>query len=371
MTRINQRLLRQGERVRVLVVDDSVVIRRLVTRALEQDQVLEVVGTASSGKVGLMRIPLLNPDVITLDIEMPDMDGLSMLRQIRRDFPLIRVIMLSTLTERGAAVTFEALSSGADDYVTKASNETSLATSVSRLQTEMVPKIKQFFRLPDENSSMSQLNHESSPVSSLSLKPTPNLSELKLPPKVIVIGVSTGGPAALGEILPKLPAAFPLPILIVQHMSPLFTRLLADRLNSTCQMRVAEAINGTLIEPGRILVAPGNFHMNVIMAADGPRVNLDQSPVQNFCRPSVDPLFTSCAEVFGGAVLAVILTGMGHDGLRGTEVLRARGANVLAQDEASSVVWGMPGAVVNAGLADKVLPLNDVVPEIMRITEGI
>ena len=179
---------------------------------------------------------------------------------------------------------------------------------------------------------------------------------------MVVIGVSTGGPAALGAILPELPAGFPLPVLVVQHMPPLFTRLLAERLHSTCQLPVAEASQGDRWKPGKILIAPGDFHLKVAADGGAVRVCLDQSPPQNSCRPPVDALFASIGEVYGGAAIAVILTGMGQDGLRGAEILKARGASVLAQDEASSVVWGMPGAVVNAGLADRVLPLDQVVP---------
>ncbi|MGA2832773.1 MAG: chemotaxis response regulator protein-glutamate methylesterase [Terracidiphilus sp.] len=364
MLMMNQRFLKPGERIRVMIVDDSVVIRRLVTHALEQDPIIEVVGTASNGDIGLQRIPQFNPDVITLDIEMPDMDGMEMLRRIRRDYPQMRVIMFSTLTDRGAAITLEALALGADDYVAKISNEGSLDRSMARLREEMIPKIKQFFYLPHEISAAAK--HP--PLTNSARLSTPISQGKKPRPKVVVIGVSTGGPTALGAIMPMLPAGFPLPILIVQHMPPLFTRLLAERLNSTCQLPVEEATHDGMVEPGKILIAPGDFHMKLASNQNCIRVSLDQSPRQNSCRPAVDALFTSAGDVYGGAALAVILTGMGQDGLRGVETLRAQGASILAQDEASSVVWGMPGAVVNAGLADRVLPLEEVVPEILRLT---
>jgi two-component system chemotaxis response regulator CheB len=184
----------------------------------------------------------------------------------------------------------------------------------------------------------------------------------------VVIGVSTGGPNALSAILPIFPATFPLPILVVQHMPALFTRLLAERLQSICQLPVAEATQGEPVVAGRILIAPGGFHLKLASSGGKVCVNLDQSPPLNSCRPAVDALFASTGEVYGGAVIAVILTGMGQDGLRGTEILRAHGATVLAQDEASSVVWGMPGAVVGAGLADRVLPLDHILPDILRMT---
>jgi len=360
---VNRRVLKQGERIRVMVVDDSVVIRRLVTQALEQDPMIEVVGSASNGAIGLRRIPEYQPDVITLDIEMPDMNGIEMLRRIRKDAPHLRVIMFSTLTERGGAVTLEALALGADDYVTKVSNEGSLDRSLSRLKEEMIPRIKQFFNLP-----VTAPRPETTPVrvrmpSGRAMAAT----TIRQRPKVLVIGVSTGGPAALGAILPSMPKDFPLPILVVQHMPPLFTRLLAERLDATCKLKVKEAAEGEAVEAGTILIAPGDYHMKVASTGNGMKICLDQSPRQNSCRPAVDALFASAAEIYGGAVVAVILTGMGQDGLLGVEALRTKGASILAQDEASSVVWGMPGAVVNAGLADRVLSLHAIVPEILSI----
>lgn len=358
---MNQRTLQPGERIRVLIVDDSAVIRRLVTTALEQDPTLEVVGVAANGALGLQRIPQLAPDVVTLDIEMPDMDGLEMLRCIRRDHPHLRVIMFSTLTERGAAITLEALTLGADDYVAKVSNEGSLDQSMFRLRAEMVPKIKQFFRTPTTSVT----------ATAVPATVTPSLHTWRAiasRPQVVVIGISTGGPAALGEVLPHIAADFPLPILIVQHMPPLFTRFLADRLNDSCPLHVQEASQGSRVEPGVILLAPGDFHMKLIAGPGGITVGLDQSMQQNFCRPAADVLFRSAAEIFGAAVLAVVMTGMGQDGLRGVEMLKARGAGVIVQDEATSVVWGMPGAVANAGLADRVLPLEKIAPEILRLS---
>jgi two-component system chemotaxis response regulator CheB len=360
MAAVNKRLLQPGERIRVLVVDDSVVIRRLVTHALEQDPLLEVVGAASNGAIALQRIPQFNPDVLTLDIEMPEMDGLETLRRVRREYPQLRVIMFSTLTERGAAVTLEALTLGADDYVAKASNEGSLDRSMVRLREELVPKIKQFFHLPEQSRGAAHPEPAHLPSTPQAVRGT------QVRAKVVVIGVSTGGPTALGAILPDLPAGFPLPVLVVQHMPPLFTRLLAERLHSCCRLPVREASQDERVDAGTVLIAPGDFHLKVVSNGGGVRVCLDQSPPQNSCRPAVDALFASIGEVYGGAAVAVILTGMGQDGLRGAQILKAQGAIVLAQDEASSVVWGMPGAVVNAGLADRVLPLRHVVPEILR-----
>lgn len=365
MPAVNKRILQPGERIRVLVVDDSVVIRRLVTHALEEDPEIGVVGTAANGSIALQRIPQYNPDVLTLDIEMPEMDGLETLRHLRRDYPQLRVIMFSTLTERGAAITLESLTLGASDYVTKASNEGSLDRSMARLREDLVPKIKQFFILPGR-SSAARPEMARGQVAPLHWRSNAVLQTAKAQPRVVVIGVSTGGPTALGAILPQLPAAFPLPILVVQHMPPLFTRFLAERLCASCRLAVKEASQGDPVAAGTILIAPGDFHMKVTGNGGEGRICLDQSPPQNSCRPAVDALFSSIGLAYGGAVIAVILTGMGQDGLRGAEILKTQGASILAQDEASSVVWGMPGAVVNAGLADCVLPLDQVVPEILR-----
>jgi len=370
MARANQKLLLTGQKIRILVVDDSVVIRRLITQALEQVKDVEVVGVASNGKIALERIEQWHPDVVTLDIEMPEMNGLETLQRMRRLYPEVRVIMFSTLTARGAAVTIEALTLGADDYVTKVSNEGSLDRSMARLREELVPKVRQFFRRPGEGAPAQKRAAETRVVETRvkggwesSIVPPTAKAQLR----VLAIGVSTGGPAALAAILPAIPASFPLPVLIVQHMPPMFTRLLAERLNSICQMPVAEASLGEAVEAGKILVGPGDFHLKVVGDRGAVRVSLDQAAPMNSCRPAVDALFESVAAVYGGEAVAVVLTGMGQDGLKGAQVLRAQGATILAQDEATSVVWGMPGAVTKAGAADRVLPLDRVVPEILEI----
>ena len=353
-----QRGLAAGSRIRVLVVDDSVVIRRLVTHALEEDPLIEVVGVAANGVAALARIPQVTPDVVTLDIEMPEMDGLQALPRIRNLYPNVRVIMFSTLTDRGAAATFQALALGADDYVTKVANVGSLDNSIQRLRGELIPKIKQFFRMGTPPAAHRTVAQATAPIS--------NQPRSMTMPKGVVIGVSTGGPAALGTIMPAFERDFPLPILIVQHMPPLFTRLLAERLHATSKLTVNEATEGAYVEAGKVLIAPGDFHMRLQRAGQKVTTVLDQSPPENSCRPAVDVLFQSAAEIWGASTLAVILTGMGQDGLRGTQNLRSAGAYVIAQDEASSVVWGMPGAVVNARLCDTVVPLNRIVPEILR-----
>lgn len=361
-----QRVIEPGQRIRVLIVDDSVVIRQLVTHALEPDSALEVVGVAANGSIALAKIAQLNPDAVTLDIEMPEMNGLETLRRIRQEHTHLRVIMFSTLTDRGASATLEALALGADDYVAKASNEGSLDRSLARLREELIPKIKQFFAVQAASVPVPV------PVRELPQTAAAPLAAPRLvtAPSIVTIGVSTGGPAALGRIIPQFPADFPVPILIVQHMPPLFTKLLADRLNDSTPLRVREAVDGALVTPGDIWIAPGDFHMTAILRGTEIRLRLDQGPPENSCRPAVDVLFASLAAAFGARVVAAVLTGMGRDGQRGAAQLKARGSSVIAQDEASSVVWGMPGSVVQEGLADAVVPLDEIPREIIRRVTG-
>lgn len=355
-----------GERIRVMIVDDSVVIRQLVRHALEQDPGIEVVGSAPNGRLALNKIPLLNPDVITLDIEMPEMDGLAMLGALRPDYPDIRVVMFSTLTERGALATLEALSLGADDYVTKASNAGSLDVSLANLREQLLPKIHQFFNpkeAPPQTGPKLVAPRSASTATGRNSERGVSASQAR---EVVVIGISTGGPAALAEVLPRFPSDFDRPILIVQHMPPLFTRLLAQRLNQQTPLEVREAANGDPVLPGQIYIAPGDHHMRLVRTGRGIRVALDQGPPENSCRPAADVLFRSAWETYGGAVVAAVLTGMGQDGMRGAEQLRSAGAHVIVQDEATSVVWGMPGAVAGRGLADDIVPLNEIASCICR-----
>jgi two-component system chemotaxis response regulator CheB len=346
-------------KIRVLVVDDSLVIRHLVKVALEESPEIEVVGAEANGQAALERIPVLKPDVITLDIEMPVMDGLETLRRIRKEYPRLRTIMFSTLTTRGGASTLEALSLGADDYVTKAANAGSLDRSMTSLRSELIPKIKQFFCLAP------------APVRLAVAPPlTTNLIARRGKFQVLAIGVSTGGPQALGEIIPQLPKDLPVGVMIVQHMPPTFTKLLADRLNSNSPLEILEAEEGMEIVPGRIVIAKGDHHMRACRRGNAVVAALDQGPQENSCRPAVDVLFRSLAEVYHGNVLSVVLTGMGHDGLRGTRDLKTAGALSIVQDRATSVVWGMPGAIADAGLADAVLPLNQIVAEVVRLVRA-
>ncbi len=339
--------------VRVLIVDDSVVVRKLLSEALASSREVNVAGTASSGALALAKIPQLNPDVITLDIEMPGLNGIQTLVEIRKLYPKLPVIMFSTLTERGAAITLEALSLGASDYATKPSNSQSLAEAMGEVRQELVAKI------------ICLANRVSYTVPT----PAPPSQGRKLGAQridILAIGTSTGGPNALGEVIPQLPEDFPVPVVVVQHMPPLFTRLLAERLNSRSPLSVREGEAGETLEPGQVWIARGDYHMTV--AREGTRValNLNQAPPENSCRPAVDVLFRSVARIYGPNALALVMTGMGSDGTRGAMHVREAGGGILVQDEASSVVWGMPGAVVAAGLADKICPLQEISHEIVR-----
>lgn len=349
-------------KIRVLIVDDSTVVRRILSDVLAGDPCIEVAGTAANGKLAIAKLPQLNPDVVTLDMEMPDMDGLATLRELRKTHPRLPVIMFSTLTERGAVATLDALALGANDYVTKPANVGSVVAGMQAVRDSLVPKIKGLcpWFAPSQA--------PAAPAARPRVSAPPSEKRNQRPIEIVVIGSSTGGPNALGEVLPRLPADFPVPIIVVQHMPPVFTRHLATRLDQTCALQVQEAFAGAVVKPGQLWIAPGDFHV-VLSKSKGPASNLTiglhQGPPENSCRPAVDVLFRSAVEVFGGGTLGIVLTGMGCDGLRGCEVIRGAGGRVVAQDEQSSVVWGMPGVVANAGLADSIRPLSQIASQIM------
>jgi two-component system chemotaxis response regulator CheB len=347
-------------KIRVLIVDDAVVFRRLVAEELNKDPAMEVVGTAANGRIALARMTQVNPDVVILDIEMPELDGLATLKELRKTHPRLPVIMFSALTERGAEATLDALAFGATDYFTKPTNTGGLDSSLKVIRDQLIPEIKALCGKAGGSATGAVQEAIPNPPSRLAPRPAPG------PVRVVAIGASTGGPNALAEVFRRLPAVFPVPLVIVQHMPPMFTRLLAERLSAEFPIRVQEGGSGSLLQPGTAWIAPGGHHM--IVARDGlqVRMHLHQQPPENSCRPAVDVLFRSVAQTFGPNTLAVVLTGMGQDGLRGCEAVREAGGQVLAQDEATSVVWGMPGYVARAGLADRVLPLSLIGDEIVR-----
>ncbi len=342
-------------KARILVVDDSVVVRRTVSDELARDPALEVVGTAANGKIALAKIPQVNPDIVILDVEMPEMDGLETLRHLRKNYPKLPVIMFSSLTERGAMVTLEALALGASDYFAKPSNSLGLHASLQVIREELVPCIKALCKVRPAVSTPPGLATRTGAKSKIN---------------VVAIATSTGGPNALTELFRTIPASFPVPFLIVQHMPPMFTKLLAERMSVQCPIRFHEAVPGEGIKPGQAWIAPGNYHMTVSRVGASVHVQTNQNELENSCRPAADVLFRSVAEVFGPATLGVVLTGMGRDGLRGCEAISAAGGQVIVQDEASSVVWGMPGFVARAGLADSILPLSQIAEEINRRVTG-
>ncbi len=352
-------------KIRVLVVDDAVVVRKIVTDVLAADPEIEVVGTAANGRLALSKIAQLNPDLVTLDIEMPELDGLQTLVELRKTHRRLPVIMFSTLTERAASATLDALARGASDYVTKPSNVGSVGLAQERIREELIPKIK---ALCGVKAPAAPAKAAAPAVKPAATPARPALfTRPALPTRVdiLAIGVSTGGPNALAAVIPALPAEYPIPVVIVQHMPPVFTRFLAERLNASSPLTVKEGEEGAVVEPGTVWLAPGNYHMALRKDGDKVRLVLNQEAPENSCRPAVDPLFRSVAQLYGNRALGLILTGMGHDGLAGSETIRAAGGTVLAQDEASSVVWGMPGAVAGAGLADAILPLDKVATDLV------
>ena len=347
-------------KIRVLIVDDSVVIRRLLTDILARDPEIEVVGTAANGRIALQKLTQVNPDLVTLDIEMPELDGLATLPLLRKDYPKLPVIMFSTLTERGAAAMFEALARGATDYVAKPANVGSVAAGMESVRVQLIPKIKAL--CPFYMSAAIAARPASSTSKLTSVRPINRVHRCD----AVVIGASTGGPQALTTVIKRLPADFPVPIVIVQHMPPVFTRHLANRLKQECALEVREASAGETLRAGDVLIAPGDFHLEIQRQGVSIKTVLNQGSPENSCRPAVDVLFRSAAKVFGPGLCAVVLTGMGQDGRRGAENIVQAGGTVIAQDEESSVVWGMPRAVAEAGLASKVVPLQAIAGELLR-----
>jgi len=334
-------------KIRVIVVDDSVVVRRVISEVLAEDPALEVVGTASNGKLALAKLEQTPADLVTLDLEMPELDGLQTLAAIRKRSPRLPVIMFSSATRRGAEATIDALSRGASEYVTKPEGAGALATTRERIKSDLIPKIKALCTRPI-----------TMPIARI--RPGTDAAAT-----AVAIGVSTGGPPALHALVAALPV-LPVPIFIVQHMPPLFTAMLAQRLAGAGKLPVVEASAGTRIVPGHVYLAPGDHHLVVDRGA----LRTTQDPPERSCRPSVDVLFRSVAAAYGAGTLGVVMTGMGSDGMRGAEAIREHGGSVLVQDQASSVVWGMPGAVVRAGAASAVLPLDALAGEIARRVKG-
>jgi two-component system chemotaxis response regulator CheB len=357
--------------MRVLVVDDSTVFRKVVRDALAEQPGVEVVGVAPDGRKALEKIEQLSPDVVTLDVEMPELDGLGVLRELRQRAGGPSVIVLSSFTTTAAALTAQALRLGAFDFILKPS-ETSLERNVQRLREELEPKIRLLSAKLGESCNGASEQATSHTNGAACAVERPKFPTANARPKIIAIGVSTGGPAALHELLPKLPADFPTPIAIVQHMPPIFTRSLAEDLDRSCAISVREASDGETLRPGVAYIAPGGRQMQLDSVGGSPTIKITDDPPERSCRPSVDYMFRSVAHLFGPNALAVILTGMGDDGAAGCRLLKRYGAQVAAQDQASCVVYGMPRQVIEAGLADVICPLQDMHDVILRsVCKGV
>ncbi len=351
-------------KMRVLVVDDSVVVRRVLANVPSSDPAIDVVGTAPNGRIALAKIAQATPDLVTLDVEMPEMSGMETLAALRKTNPLLPVIMFSAFIEHGSPIAANALAFGSVECVTKPVGGAVDAASRA-IRDYLIPKIKG--HLSREVVPAAPVPRTDSQRRVFSGKSFPDHANYSVPRvDVVVIGASTGGPSALEKFLTFLPEDFPVPILIVQHMPAGFTALLANRLAAKCKICVAEVRADQTLRAGHAWLAAGGRHM-VVKATNGEvHASIFDGPPENSCRPSADVLFRSAAEVFKEHVLAVVMTGMGQDGLRGCEKIREAGGQVLAQDQASSVVWGMPGLVANAGLVNRVVGLDELGGEILR-----
>lgn len=387
--------------VKVLVVDDSSVARRFVCSAIEETEELQVVGRASNGQEALEFMAKLHPDIITLDVEMPIMDGIATLEHIRRRDRTIPVIMFSTLTERGARTTLEALSRGANDYIAKPSSLGGTRSAPEEVKQEIISKIMAHTRHQKLPGTVAAARLKKVPPPVTVVSPVESELKLRTPPSPVVeapaprlhgrrhetgkfdtsqravrtgktkfravgIGVSTGGPNAMAEVFKDLGRSLPVPVFITQHMPAVFTSMFAERLRTISGLPVFEAADGQEVRAGEVYVAPGGFHMEVVRKGTGEMISLNQNPPENSCRPAVDVMFRSMVKIYGQDILGVILTGMGYDGLKGSEEIVKAGGEVIAQDEETSAVWGMPGAVAHAGLASVVVPLPNIASTILQ-----
>jgi two-component system chemotaxis response regulator CheB len=371
----------QQEPLRVMLVDDSVVIRGMISRWLGSEPDIVVAASLRTGLEAVNQVERINPDIAVLDIEMPDLDGISALPLLLAKKRNLIVIMVSTLTRRNAEISFKALSLGASDYIPKPES-TREPTAAETFRHDLVQKIRYLG---------AKVRRSSPATATPSLVPVPDRvreTVLRAPtavasapmlrrsfspqnPRVLLIGSSTGGPQALMSVVADIgPVIDRFPVLITQHMPPTFTTILAEHLARASNRPAREAADGEAVKAGHIYLAPGGRHMRVVRQGMEAVIALDDGPPVNFCKPAVDPLFASAIDVWQGSILALILTGMGSDGMRGGKDIVAAGGSVIAQDEATSVVWGMPGAAANAGICAAVLPLNQIAPKLVRLFSG-
>jgi two-component system, chemotaxis family, protein-glutamate methylesterase/glutaminase len=364
-----------SNKIRVLVVDDSAFMRKAISIMIGDDPNIEVIGTASNGEEGLEKVLSLTPDLVTMDIEMPRMDGLTALRKIMAEKPT-PVMMVSSLTTDGAQATLDALELGAVDFIPKQMSYVSL--DIVKIKLDLIEKIK--YISSHKHTLMARFRTSRTKQATLTAskterpKPAPprviampsGSKSLKKPLRIVALGTSTGGPPALQAVIPGLPKNFPVPVLVVQHMPPTFTQSLANRLNGLSQLSVKEAENGERIEVGMVYIAPGDRHMTIEKRGIHHHIRLSVEPSDTLYKPSVDVMMNSVVEFYGGTTLGVIMTGMGHDGLEGLKKIKAKGGIIIAQDEASCVVYGMPRAAVEAGITDRVSPVDRIAQEMVN-----
>jgi two-component system, chemotaxis family, protein-glutamate methylesterase/glutaminase len=370
-----------------MVVDDSVVIRGLISRWISAEPDMMVAASLRTGLDAVNQLERINPDVAVMDIEMPELDGISALPQMLAKKRDLIVIMASTLTRRNAEISFKALSLGASDYIPKPET-TREPAAADIFHHDLIQKIRSFGAklrrsraatspsLAPSHAPAHDRAREAATRAAPALVHPPHAPLVRRAfsahtPRALLIGSSTGGPQALMALVTELgPVIDRFPVLITQHMPPTFTTILAEHLARASRRPAHEAIDGEVVRPGRIYLAPGGRHMRVVRHGADVAIALDDGPPVNFCKPAVDPLFTSAIDIWQGGILALVLTGMGSDGMRGGKEIVAAGGNVIAQDEATSVVWGMPGAVANAGICAAILPLNQIAPKLVRLFAG-
>ena len=355
-------------KARVLLVDDSAVVRSILSRCINRCDDLTVVDTARNGRVGVEMVQKHNPDVVVLDVEMPVMNGIEALAEIRASHPRLPVLMFSALTDDGAEVTLEALSLGASDYALKPKTD-GIADSVRQVEGELLAKIRTLvwpgYPQPRNGARPSTVTPLTPAAPTVPTVQTPTVALNR--PSAVVIGCSTGGPVAFERLLTTMPAPLSVPMFVVQHMPPRYTRIFAERLDQVASTKVVEAENAMTAEPGTCYIAPGGFHMGLLRQSGRVVIRIvDTEPIKS-CKPSIEPLFMSAETAYGKNLLAVVLTGMGQDGLDGCRTISESGGFVLAQDEATSAVWGIPGAVVRAGLASEVLPIDQIGPKVSAL----
>ena len=365
-------------KVKVLVVDDTIFYRKILSDILKEIPQVEVIGSANTGKVALSKVNSLKPDMITLDVEMPGMNGLEVLEELNRQNSEVGVLMVSTLTGKGSQITIKALELGAFDFIEKPSVDgSSMKENMERVKTSLVPIIQAFLKRRELRSRLSGKKTYQSTGNKTATKPEPKKIPqrpliLKSKSEIIAIGISTGGPNALAKMIPLLPGDLGVPILIVQHMPPVFTASLAKSLDSKSKLSVKEASNGEAIEPNNVYIAPGGKQMKIAASNDGLRrlIKITDDPPENSCKPSADYLFRSVADYYVGRATGVIMTGMGSDGFKGLVEMHKKNSTIIAQDEESCTVYGMPKAPIDNGIVDIVCPLEKIADEIVKTVKS-